>query len=1211
MFMGRSSTLKALAQKATEQYFAILAAEMEARKQQAAAAEAARRVVEQLTAAEATRLAAETEAREQQAAAAEATRVAVETKARERAQKIVGYDVRTSQLDEVMEHLCEEKNKIENIEIQALHTITIDNDLSVDNPKYTGKLNSVNLSMIAPRVVVDGNRVINLSGSNGAALSPLKAAKGSPGDDGKPVKADTRGNAGARGKDGGDGVPGQSGGNAGSLLIICEKFYNPECLSVQLNGGNGARGQGGGNGGNGGMGSPAIGSEIKPGGTLSAAWVTNGPPISIHYKHRTVTNQPYILQGGQGGAGGNGGKAGQGGFAGKEGECRIIVANQLADLTRQLSAKKGNSGENGTAGTAGTAGKNGHSQMGIWRSGGHRHPDHWNPGAGKHGTGHPTIADSILMLMSPGSVPHDLCAATLARDNPVNFSTILLNYKVFLAEESCQHVEIMESLGAFNERCEDLQSSGLLGISISDILEEAETLEVYETEFRRKEKLIDLAPLYYSILDRIKWIALSPNRTTCELKVLEYLYVAMLGKVASINATSNNLLIIDIKGYVKNLIKNFENLRVLQADRLREYYREQYQEGIESQIVESRGFLDRLQADIQENQNAIAPAIRTLENEIEQEKMVALDQASALAQRKQQLKKALNKSRQLRIFSFITEGVGMLFPPYGSVIAGVVDAGMYMAINPSPETAENFAAKAVDMTAKVVEMQKQRGALPNRQSISHEANLLTKVKEVSEMVSPFIGEVAGFLNERQEVRNQLQKLESQIQNINAYIAGLAKYLKDIPPALRHYLQETVHEVADFQSELKNRSLIALEFSRLQIKRFFEVMKQNIGIALGGFETQADLGGIATRMNEALDISINICLRIQEHRDHMAFANYIAHLQTPKMQVVGVGPYRANIERLQHMIGENVVQDAYVRAVAAVRQWGFPFAEQFLSAIPSLNTLDYETMARNLPLIQERLIGYGTSITAMDQAILNSIFARHLGTPFYTWSYTEHAEQIESLLKGNKVSFRASVESSPWDAVKFNKIGIHLECNGEKQAELDHFLQQNYEVTLEHSGMSYYKYAGNVYQIAIDKPIAIRHSFKMQPDKITPVISNKVWAKMAVNDILLSPYTTWTIKIDLKQSIKASSQPVNLYDKFRTVVSDFKVDLVGEGSYVDTERVHHNLLYMNSYHHYMQTQKSPKPYSVPRALCDFLPGEETRDTQMPKNKLSLGDKRGGI
>jgi len=877
----------------------------------------------------------------------------------------------------------------------------------------------------------------------------------------------------------------------------------------------------------------------------------------------------------KGGAGGNSGKAGQGGFGGKAGECRIVVANQLANLAQQLVAGEGNPGGQGKAGKAGGPGANGQSPSGTWRSGGKKHKDHWNPGkGGKHGHGHPTLVGSILAPASFGSILTDLCAATSpVQKKPQNVAKILLDYKVLLTQKASEHLEIIgEPLDAFNEHCEDLQISGLLRVSVNDVLAEAGTLEKYDAQFRREGEVVDLVPLYYSLLDRIKAMAESPDRTLEERRGLEYLFVAMLGKVASLNAAADNLMPNKIEKHVENLISNFETLEKLKADQLREHYRRQYQEKIEGRIEEAKRLLERLKKDIQNREAEIEPAINKLEAEVRQAKTVGDAYKSALQKKEKQLKQALKERAKLRIFSFVSQGIGMLFPPYGSMIAGVVNAGMNVAINPSFETAKNFSDQTLNMQEQLSRLTRRRAQ-----------------QEVVGMVSPFIGAVMGLLNEQKEGQEQLQNLRSQIAKIKEYTDKLDGYLNNTVPDLGHSLQRMVHEAGDFQGELQDRSLVALEFSKPQIKQFFEVMKKNIGIVLEGFETQADFVGIATRMNEALDTSVKICVRIQKDRDHMAFADYIAHLHTPRLEAIDVGlDYKGRITALNNEISKNVLQAAYARIVDAILQGGFPFAEKILGAIPNLNAnaLDCDTMTCNLRSIKQRLIEYSASLTAMDQAIFENVFDRENSAPFFTWSYAEYPQTIGSLLQGEEVSLTAYAADAPWDAVKFNKVGIHLKCGDTKeQAEVDKVLQQNFEVTLRHSGVSYYKHGGNVYQIATDKPVIIQHSFKMRADNV-PVEYSGVCKKMTTGDILLSPYTTWTIKISPRQSATESS---NLCDKLRTVLSNLKnlkLDLNGEGSHVRSEHVNSNNLCLPHYYHLVQTQEPAKELAKEAARMHF-------------------------
>lgn len=165
---------------------------------------------------------------------------------------IRGFHIKTSQVDESISRY---NDVITDIEIQALHTITMDDDLSAESGRSVGKLSGVNLSMIAPHIIVSGNRTIDLSGKNANSHNQIKAANGNNGAAGATVEVATPGNPGLPGSRGTDGVPGLSGTSAGNLFIACDKLVGKKNLNVKLKGGNGANGQEGGNGGNGSDGS--------------------------------------------------------------------------------------------------------------------------------------------------------------------------------------------------------------------------------------------------------------------------------------------------------------------------------------------------------------------------------------------------------------------------------------------------------------------------------------------------------------------------------------------------------------------------------------------------------------------------------------------------------------------------------------------------------------------------------------------------------------------------------------------------------------------------------------------------------------------------------------------------------------------------------------------------------------------------------------------
>lgn len=1080
---------------------------------------------------------------------------------------IQGFHIKTSQVDEEIR----KRSGIKEIEVKALHTLTIDNDLSDKSGKCQGKLQGVNLSLIAPNVVISGDRTIDLSGVNGAAKS--KANNGANGGDGAAVGEATAGNNGASGGNGATGAPGDPGNSAGNFLLICDKCPDISHLSVNLNGGNGGPGQEGGNGGKGGDGSgvnmkmdiqfnlfgtlPNFTPENYPACVSRSGFVPTGN-VSNHGGNKIDTE--LRLAGGNGGIGGNGGQGGKGGEAGKKGQSQIIVASNVVNIGAKLQTNDGQPGANGAAGQAGAGGANGRNAEGVW---------HTRPGQSQW-NGH---AVHLPKYIGRGSAANGTTPGTTNSSGLVvpvstttqNFNCALLNYRIFLELTALQYIDVVcDYLCQFEQNLETLSPTALQ-TTTKNLLEEAKEIEKYSLVHNSK---IDFAPYYYALLEKIKTFALTSTKTPQEMKVLEYLYAAILGSVARVNSAADNLLVIDILGYLRNLINgDFAKLHTLKVDELKLHYRQQYQDQIEGKIEEAKSFLDILRKDIISRQDAIKPKIVQLEGDIKTAIANGGQQLTTLVEQRRKLEEELQKKMILGIFNVVIQGIGMIFPPAGPIVAGVVNAGLNLAMNPSLESAMSFATQFIELKDKL-------GAIPATTTLKkHEADLFKKLQEMGKTIAPLIQDVRHLLAQRNNGNQQLQQLDAQIQNVTAYVVQLDKYLNTVPAALGNYLEGMVNEVSDFQSALNDKSLAALDFSKLEIKRFFENFKQNIKNLVGSVASSDGFVDIGNKLAEAMEVSVNICTRIQDYRDHIAFANFIAHLHTANVQNLNVGPeYQADVNELRARLQESIVQEAYLRALAAVKQWAFPFADKFLSAIPNLQALDFNSMAHNLPLILRAVENYKTNITTMDQAIMPSSFnGTSPAIPFFTWSYSEHPEKIQALLRGEKVILSTELDKAPLDAVKFQKIGLKVESQlASEQAEINKILADSFKVSLQHSGTSYYKYLGNCYQIASDKPIEISYSFQVKPDGV-PQIRNGVWDKMASGDILLSPDTTWMINIEQLPTVPGK---VNLLDKLGPMKNHLKLSLVGEGCYVDTTKINSDL-HMQQYYHQVKNDYGPE------------------------------------
>jgi energy-coupling factor transporter ATP-binding protein EcfA2 len=904
---------------------------------------------------------------------------------------IQGYDLKTSQVATIIAKHVD----IKSITIQALHTLTFDNDLT--------KCRGVNLSIIAPNVVISGDRVINLSGTDGTPLA--KASKGADGGHGAKVGEATAGHNGANGSPGLDGLPGDAGMSAGNLFIVCDTFKNKEHLKVYLNGGKGAKGQDGGDGGNGGNGSDVTWKEGLFKYVLRDGWM---PASEVARFNGGYTDQLFRLVGGDGGVGGNGGRGGKCGDSGKNGIYHLIVAGKVDDTKPYLEADARFPGKGGNPGEPGNGGACGRHAEGKWHTGG-------NPSNDWHGVDGPHYVARVNA--GRGSKLNELNDRNWQASSPITeqkLNLLLLDYRIYLEKELLKNANVIGNLlSIFKESCEGINVIDLKTRTMH-LLEEANILEEYYSKYGKN---IDFTAFYYSLLARVKVLALNPARTPQGIKVLEYLYVATLGSLARLNTATDNLLVVDILGYVKNLVNgDFATLQRFQAAELKRHYKEQYADNIEKKMTEAKSFLDILKRDISSKQLEIEPKIAKLVSDVKAAQQAGGAQSISLQNKRRELEEALHKKAILGVINIVVQGIGMIFPPAGPIVAGVVNAGLNMAMNPSFESAMNFASS-------VVEMKSQLGNLPPADKTKkHEADLFKKVQAMAKTLAPLVKDVKDLLAQKNEGDAQLAQLDNEIQKVNAYIIELDVYLKTVPKALGDYLEGMVQEVTSFQEALNDKSLVSLDFSKLEIKRFFAGIKQNIKAIVGNFGANEGFEDFVLQMAEAIDVSVNICTRVQDYRDHMAFANFIAHLHTAGVQTVSVdNEYQAFVDTLELRLKQSVVQEAYYRVVAAVRQWAFPFAEKFLSAIPDLEASDYATMSRNLPLILNRLENYKTNVTTMDQAIMASSFISSPPTiPFFTWSYEHYPEKIEALLKGEKVILTTAIEKTRLDAVKFNR-----------------------------------------------------------------------------------------------------------------------------------------------------------------------------------------------
>jgi len=188
--------------------------------------------------------------------------------------------------------------------------------------------------------------------------------------------------------------------------------------------------------------------------------------------------------------------------------------------------------------------------------------------------------------------------------------------------------------------------------------------------------------------------------------------------------------------------------------------------------------------------------------------------------------------------------------------------------------------------------------------------------------------------------------------------------------------------------------------------------------------------------------------------------------------------------------------------------------------------------------------------------------------FFEWSYENYPVELETLLSGTgkDVCLYADIAQAKHDAVKFSAVGIQVVCEDPILNDKLEELLKVFKVTLEHSGVSRYKYEGKTYRIDSNgtsgKNIEFcygygeeRRSYGNYPSLINQSALKIKFAgeTQKIPSPILSPYTSWKIKIEPTADHEGRKKQAinNLANVIKEAKQkDLKLMLIGYGQYID-------------------------------------------------------------
>lgn len=361
--------------------------------------------------------------------------------------------------------------------------------------------------------------------------------------------------------------------------------------------------------------------------------------------------------------------------------------------------------------------------------------------------------------------------------------------------------------------------------------------------------------------------------------------------------------------------------------------------------------------------------------------------------------------------------------------------------------------------------------------------------------------------------------------------------------------QKMEEIVD---EIKNYNLSKHHYFELDISKFrAQTIIRDVQAFFRQVGNESLVDEILYRSFEKFEDSVNILIGFYDKiylLNKEKLMNNFTETNSKK------SPYSSNdllneaVDLLKQNIQRNLILDQYETAMNTFNQYQFPFAhismprfklstnlgnDNILTAIDHINYLKGKGSVQSLTIgMNDNMIIQGIEFNSNNESYIG---------PFYTWKKNEN---INRLLKGEEIELNASIEGGPnLSAIRFNEVGIHLKGTDEnKQKQLDETLH-HFGIVMSMSGKTYYKCMDQIYSFVADENIVINYSFKRDRSG-QPLMMNKVYQKLKEIDYMLSPYTTWRIKLI------GSTESFKKLREFEKV--DMDIELSGHGQYIQNE-----------------------------------------------------------
>jgi len=415
-------------------------------------------------------------------------------------------------------------------------------------------------------------------------------------------------------------------------------------------------------------------------------------------------------------------------------------------------------------------------------------------------------------------------------------------------------------------------------------------------------------------------------------------------------------------------------------------------------------------------------------------------------------------------------------------------------------------------------------------------------------------------------KGEIARLSAMVEEAAKQVESLQLYEQAVNDLLVPFTESIISEMDDAAQQMANQSSVFLRVTQWRVQKtlreynfFLQDFTQAFPDIARAYALQVE------NLMEAMTLMIDLYDFIEQYNEQMQFADYIANINSPRSIAASLGEVAASLyQKIEMAMKASLILTEWDRIIQTFQQWVFPFEDAFQNDLKTNNIPDYmapeikdvtEMYSFLIPDIQKRVTGLTASLKAYKNAafeavdgvlIHNEFNSEKVSTvPFHVWQNEDEERRITELFLGNQITLSLSPEFTyqrAMSAVKFTIAEIEPKARNETvQARLKEELKK-LRVIMTHSGVSRYLHEDSMEEM-VGGNLTIQFNFERDGDG-ERLGKNNVYKKLETGDLILSPYTLWTVQ--LKKAQTDTPFDFNEFSKYAPLVD---LELIGKGSFV--------------------------------------------------------------